>query len=143
LIISSEIVPNIILNRFKGSTDRIKLAVDTIRESKRTKQRMDYETPAKPPTEVTKYQGRVGNGNMFGFVITFVTPENYHITITDGFHEGYKFESYTHFFNFLKQNQYDPEKERGFKYDKISFIKPKMQFYINIYICSCHQISVI
>ena len=93
----------------QGSTDRIKFAVDNIKESKR-KLRNDHDISA--VDHVTKFQGRVGNGNLFNFVVAFSSPDSYQITIIDGFHEGYKFETYALFCNFLKQNQHDPSKEQ-------------------------------
>ena len=84
-----------------------------MREAKRKLRQPEFDTVPTPGSDhVTKYQGRVGNGNFFNFIIAFTNPSNYYITIADGYHEGYKFESYTLFCNFLKANQYDPSKER-------------------------------
>ena len=97
------------LQTIPGSTDRIKFAVDNLKESKR---KLRSENDLSTVDHVTKFQGRVGNGNLFNFIVSFSSPDTYQIVIVDGFHEGYKFETYALFCNFLKQNQHDPNKEQ-------------------------------
>ena len=93
----------------QGSADRVKVAVEVFKESK--KSRLSESDHSTQSTEaVVQYQGRAGNGNLFSFVITFAPNETYTIMIVDGYFEGYKFENYRQFCNFLKQS-YDLSKE--------------------------------